>query len=815
MKEAPKWRSGVDFDHWNALEVMRTEPKRTLDIIAPGENPLGVFVMYRSLTLQERIALIGAWALCAVLRPLAFLGGERRKNPRLKVSWTRYPKRCGFTHVLLCWGMASLGCSATPQLELGEDGGQWAPFQLAEPAHQARLQALGLDPIARSLTEVDGKLLGAMVDLGGCPGVFVSVRGLILTTRWCLPFVAGLERGDEDLERDGFAALDVLSERALPEWIEARKLLSSHDVTQEVRSKMASGQDPEEFRSLLGFAKEQVQVRCERETPEVTCKVVDLYDNNLFRLERYQKFHRIRLVYAPPRSLEEFGNRKAAFAWPQFPGEFIFVRAVNADGSPVHSPNYLKVRAQTIASGEPVAVLGYLNATSRSRPSQVADSFMRVIYSEAVEEYQELLSAHASAQVTTPEEIEMLGIRISEIEEARERSQGMVDENQAQSILGRLVARDAALERWIQSDPKASKDFAEVMNRVRGIHARPAEQVALGFDVWNFARFSRLFQTAKQIQMVARSRINGKATSEDLVQGFAWNFDRMSWMQPSLERKVLLVYLTRLFRNGGAHALRAMLGLSPSVELNETVIESSVEAIITQTKLFEAEFALKMYKTATPESLEALDPMLALVSRWRRFHTTEMPEVGVLSSEMDFAQHRFSQALRAYYAAQGLMMAPDVKRDLRVVYGRVAADASTSPEPRNSAFSTAGEFLRAQASASPSSFPQALRVGLEARDFGACADPLLQDLVIGYTSQVDLPPWRTSAATVNARGELMGLALRGNKSWIPSGWIVNPSSARVIHLDLRYLLWFIDKVQPSAYLVSELGLEPGSACALR
>jgi hypothetical protein len=92
------------------------------------------------------------------------------------------------------------------------------------------------------------------------------------------------------------------------------------------------------------------------------------------------------------------------------------------------------------------------------------------------------------------------------------------------------------------------------------------------------------------------------------------------------------------------------------------------------------------------------------------------------------------------------------------------------------------------------------------RDFGACADPDLGTVPVAFLSTNDITNGSSGSATLNAKGELTGLAFDGNYEAMGSDFLVNPDVQRAIHVDTRYILWVMDAIDGAHHLIREMGL---------
>jgi hypothetical protein len=149
---------------------------------------------------------------------------------------------------------------------------------------------------------------------------------------------------------------------------------------------------------------------------------------------------------------------------------------------------------------------------------------------------------------------------------------------------------------------------------------------------------------------------------------------------------------------------------------------------------------------------------------------------------------------------------PDANGTLRVTYGNVKGYA-----PRDGVFhvpQTTLAGITAKAGEWPFDAPAALLGAIAAGVHGPYADPALSSVPVNFLSDLDITGGNSGSPTLNARGEWVGLAFDGNYEGIASDWFFDAQVARTIHVDVRYVLWYLDVVAKADALVSELGRTP-------
>ena len=123
-------------------------------------------------------------------------------------------------------------------------------------------------------------------------------------------------------------------------------------------------------------------------------------------------------------------------------------------------------------------------------------------------------------------------------------------------------------------------------------------------------------------------------------------------------------------------------------------------------------------------------------------------------------------------------------------------------------FTTLTEMLAKNKNAEPFDVPERLVAAAKAKKFGPYVDEKLGDVPVDFLTDLHITGGNSGSATLNAKGELIGLAFDGNYESMASDWQFQPAITRSIHVDIRYILWLLDAVDGGDHLLKEMGVEP-------
>ena len=245
---------------------------------------------------------------------------------------------------------AALALGLTLAAGAHADEGMWMPTQLPDLAKP--LKAAGFKGNPGDLANVTAPPLSAVVRAGGGTGSFVSDDGLLLTNHHVAMGVIQYNTSPEhNLINDGFIAKGRSDERAANPDFRVLVTVGFDKVTDEVL-RDARGKTGRAYFDAVDRASKQLVAECEKEG-NIRCSVADMYYGTDFYRIRQLELSDVRLVYAPPRAIGNYGDEIDNFMWPRHTGDFTLLRAyVGKDGKPApysvdnvpyHPPAHLKM----------------------------------------------------------------------------------------------------------------------------------------------------------------------------------------------------------------------------------------------------------------------------------------------------------------------------------------------------------------------------------------------------------------------------------------------------------------------------------------
>ena len=698
------------------------------------------------------------------------------------------------------------------------DEGMWMPQQVPALADELRKLGLQLDP--NTFADLTAFPMGAIVSLGGCSASFVSPEGLVATNHHC---VAGAlqynSTKENDLLRNGFLAKDKSQE--IESSPGARMFVTENiqDVTKQILAPFpASTSDAERARTITRRRRQMIE-ECEKGGGK-RCVVASFFEGGQYLKITQMEIRDVRLVYAPAQGVGNFGDEIDNWMWPRHTGDFGFLRAyVGRDGKPAdHSKDnvpyrpkhWLKISTRNLNPDDLVMVIGTPGVTKRHVTVSEVEAAEAFELPTSVR-YRRMLTDILQARGKDDRDIALKNAsRIAGLENYLKKHTGTLEAFERGDYVEAKKGRDAQ-DRTALTGELAKKYEAaekELLSLIEKERATRDRDLVLS---WLYTSSPMLSQ-ANTIY-----RLSVEKTKNDLDRAEAYT---------ERNRKNLLSSVTRNRRNmepGSDRAgLRAFLLEATKLPADQRIppvdaalaatgqsspeaqVDALLDKLYASTQIGNAEAETKMLGETTAQLRARKDSMIEFAASLREF-----------AAKIDEAEQAFSGAmsrirpvmLDALRVARGGRLYPDANSTLRFGFGQVKGY-----EPRDAVWyspqTDISGVLEKDTGEEPFNSPKRLLDRAKAKEFGPYADPELKRLPVAFISTNVVTNGISGSATLNAWGELCGLAFDSNWEGVGSDYVVEEDITRTIHVDSRYMLWVMDAVDDADNLLREMGIQP-------
>jgi hypothetical protein len=696
-------------------------------------------------------------------------------------------------------------------------------FPLSE-IHKLDLKARGFAIEPAELYNPKGvSLIDGIIDLDGCTASFVSSDGLILTNYHCaFGAVQALTSTDNDYLRDGFYAADSCAELPAKRYT-VRLIESYRDVSREVLSVLGKKMTFAQRSQAVEDKIKRMVVAVEKARPGKRAEVAEMFRGKTYVLFIYNYIKDVRLVYAPPRSIGEFGGEADNWMWPRHTGDFAFLRAyVAPDGSnadyspqnvPFHPKKHLRLAAEGAQSNDFAFALGYPGSTHRHKSShylafeeEVRLPFITDLNRWLIDLKEKMSRSDRATAIKLSASLKGLWNTLT-------RSLGQLKGLKDLRLTDKRRQDEAALQRFIDSDPQRRKKYGSLLGDLARAYAdkAPRAQHDMVLTYLLSSRISTLLGNAFSIVEASYERAKEDTRREEayMERNFESTEKRMTmalrnYYEPA-EKAVLAEMLRRALALPPGQTISAVKALVGNGD-PDRAIGAFLEKAFAATRLKSPETVSAWLKLSSAQ-LQALDDpfvvfAFALYPEQRELKEAEKSEKGILDPLL-------ALLVDAKGEFQGQDFVPDANGTLRLTHGRVRgyspADA-VFMEP----FTTLSGLVEKHA-AHPGSPdydpPQKLLDLAAAHDHGRYAHPQLNDVPVAMLYDMDTTGGNSGSPVFNARGELIGLNFDRVYEATINDFAWDESYSRSIGVDIRFILWSLAKFSGAGRLLQEMGVK--------
>jgi hypothetical protein len=696
--------------------------------------------------------------------------------------------------------------------------GMWTPDQL--PEIEARMRQLGLEMPAGALSDLTGFPFGAVISLGGCSASFVSPEGLVVTNHHCARgSVQYNSTPEHNYLADGFVATTRDGElRAAPG---ARVYVTTKltDVTGPVTGGLPADMPPRERYQAMDDRKKQLVAECEA-PGGLRCVVASFHGGAQYKLVERLEIRDVRLVYAPGDSIGKYGGDVDNWMWPRHTGDFSFYRAyVGPDGRPAdfskdnvpfRPKHFLQVSRAGLKEGDFIMVAGYPGRTNRyARLSEVEHTFGW--YYPAMETLLRdwITTIEAAAPEGSDARIKYEA-RLSGLNNYMKNLGGQIEGARRVGLVERRQQREAALLDWVATR-HGRTFYRRSIDRLEAVIADRNRDAREQFWFNNALR-PQLLAAAHELYRLSRERQKPDAEREPGYQDRDLRFirERMEAIErrydPQVDRAEWLLFLQGYLSQPAGQRVAA---LDTALDLPARYDRAALEALLVpyyrDTRLGAVATRLA-WMDRNPADFEASnDPFIRLAIALYPYRMAREEADKVRDGSMQALRPEYMNTLIAWNAAQGNPVYPDANGTLRVTYGTVFGGSPRDGilyEP----FTRLEGIVEKDTGQPPFDAPARLLERVAARDYGPYELASIGSVPVNFLSDLDVTGGNSGSATLDARGHLVGLLFDGTLESVNSDWDFDVRTTRSIHVDTRYMLWVMEKVDGAGRLVEEMTL---------
>lgn len=689
------------------------------------------------------------------------------------------------------------------------DEGMWFLMHLKR-LNEADMQKKGLQLTAEEIYSINNSSLkDAIVQFnGGCTAEIVSGTGLVFTNHHCgYGAIAELSSPENDHLTNGFWAKNQ-AEELKPKSLYVRFFVRMDDVSDRILSLVNDQMSEKEREKVINQEISKIQAE-NNENGKYTVSVRPFYNGNEYYYFVYQDYTDVRLVGTPPNSIGKFGGDTDNWEWPRHTGDFSIFRVYadqdgnpaeySKDNVPLQPKHFLPISIKGFQDGDFSMILGYPGRTNRWMNAAGIDQNVYFAYPAWVEASKVGMDA-MKKHMDDDQAVKLnYASKYSGVANYWKNRQGMIDALKKHKTAATKRKQEKKFDKWANRSENQDK-YGTVLSTINAYYERTNEKARHDnylVGMLRSATFAALpYSLGNALKQYAEANDAKKNEMRPKLEtSISDNYDK-AYMP--LEIDVLTEELNLYAEKGG--------NIAPYIQTlaadNQGQFGEDIQAAFSNS-VFGSKEQMRAFLQNPEASQIDQDPLFQLSSSLMDKYRESTPEMDALADSFQSASRKYIAGVLEmdpdgkYY--------PDANSTLRLTYGTIRSlpKDKTNDAKENFYTTLQGTIAKYLPGDEEFDLPQRLIDLYENKDFGRYADKNGY-LPVNFLSDQDITGGNSGSPVLNGNGELIGLAFDGNIEAMAGDVIFDPKLQRTISVDIRYVLFIIDKFAGANNIIEEL-----------
>lgn len=699
------------------------------------------------------------------------------------------------------------------------DEGMWLPMLLGKQVYNDMVKR-GLKLTKEQLYSVNkASLKDAIIIFGGyCTGEIVSNQGLIFTNHHCgYDVIAGASSLENNYLKNGFWAKSK-QEEIPAQGLYAEFLLKIEDVTKRVEDSIGNLTGAERA-SKVASVLASLNAEYSDSSKSIITRISPVFKGNQFLAFVYQRYNDIRLAGAPPEAIGKFGGDTDNWEWPRHTGDFSVFRAyMSKDGKPAEysveniplKPKYfLPVSLKGVKEGDYAMIYGYPGSTNRYETSYGVKQKIEINNPTLVKLREMRLKYLFEAMKKDPAVKLKLAPDVASIANYWKFYDGETKQLIKHDVYDQKLEQEKKFMRWAKDKPEFKNIFTDLAKaydawRPYSKHYAYINEGIFGSSLMGFA--GSLQQVENAIVKSGKSQdIRRAVEAADHARDEFLKSEHIPSDQEILA-SVLMMYYNEVDKS--QHPIgfyESMKGSFGDLDNPDTYRKYAAN-VFGNTFILDSIKWNAFVKNPDGARLQA-DPAFATANAFfRNFQSKYLPRLRQFNASNSEAGHLYIKGIMQMDSVKAKKMYPDATFTMRVSFGNVKSYQPRDAVKYNYVTTSKGFLEKYKPGDYEFDLPEKVLELFREKDFGQYIDKRHNDLVVGFITNNDITGGNSGSPVIDGSGNLIGLAFDGNYEALSHKIAFDDELNRTICVNIRFVLWCIDKLGGADNLIKELKL---------
>jgi hypothetical protein len=699
------------------------------------------------------------------------------------------------------------------------DEGMWLPMLLGKQVYNDMVKR-GLKLSKEQLYSANkASIKDAIIIFGGfCTGEIVSNQGLIFTNHHCgYDAIAEASSVQKNYLKDGFYSRSM-QEEIPSQGLYAEFLLRIQDVTKRVEDSLGNLTGAERAAKTAAVLS-ALNTELSDPSRNVSTRISSLFKGNQFLAFVYQRYDDVRLVAAPPESIGKFGGDPDNWEWPRHTGDFSVFRVyMSKDGKPASysteniplKPKYfLPISLKGVKDGDYAMTYGYPGSTNRYETSYGVKQSIEVKNPNLVT-LREMRLAYMFEDMKKDPAVKLkLAADYASIANYWKFFDGETKQLIKHNVYDQKLEQEEKFMKWAKGKPEFENIFTDLAKAYDAWRPYSKHQVYINEGIFG----SPLLAFAASLQQVENAIVkSGK--SEDIQKALqAANAQRQVFMKSEYvpaDKKIVAAVL-RMFYND-IDKNQHPIGFYESIKgsfgplTDSATFTKYADNIFSNTMLLDSTKWNAFMKNPDGATLQN-DPVYTASNAFvKNFQGKYLPMLQQFNAKNNEAGRLYLKGIMQMDTVKAKKMYPDATFTMRVSFGSVKSYQPRDAVKYDYVTTMKGMLEKYIPGDYDFDLPKDLVELAKKKDYGQYIDKQRKDLVIGFITTNDITGGNSGSPVIDGSGNLIGLAFDGNYEALSHKMQFDEDLNRTICVDVRYVLWCLDKLGGASNVIKELKL---------